>query len=139
MNATWGGLTFVGDEGAATYTLEKIIGWWGGVEMRHESTPRPNADGDFDSPAYLGGRVITLRGLIKADDDPAAFEAALAALDEAGDDGSKSEFTLEQASATYSVQARRHGTPDIDITVYGRSARYQLQLWAPDPTKELAP
>jgi len=139
MLATWGGLTFVGDDSAATYTLEKVIGWWGGVEMRHESTPRPNADGDFDSPAYLGGRVITLRGLILADDDPAAFEAALAALDEAGADGSKSEFTLEQAAATYSVQARRHGSLDFDPIVWGRRGRYQLQLWAPDPAKELVP
>lgn len=139
MNATWNGLTFVGGGGAATYTLETLTGWWGGVEMRHDSIPRPSGPGEFDAPAFLSGRVITLTGLILADDDPEAFEDAMTALEDAGADGSKSEFAVAKAGGgRATAQARRHGAVDIADIVYGRHARYQLQLWAPDPTKGFA-
>jgi hypothetical protein len=140
VNATLGGLTFVGDGSAATYTLEKLDGWFGGVEMRREMIPRPNSDGDFDSPGYLGGRVITLSGLILAADDAAAFETAMMALEDLLADGSMAEFAVTQAGGTYTAQVRRHGAPDIDASVlYGSVGRYQVQLWAPDPSKVLLP
>jgi hypothetical protein len=139
MNATLDGLTFVGDGDAATYTIETFKGLFDGVEMRHETIPRPNGHGDFDSPGFLSGRLITLTGLILAADDPSAFEAAVFALEDLLADGSKSELSVELASGTYTYQVRRHGAPDIDPIVWGRSARYQLQLWAPDPTKVLVP
>lgn len=138
MNATLDTLEFVADGSSGAYTLEDIIGWWGGVEMRHASTPRPNGHGDFDSPAYQSGRLVTLRGQVHATTD-ASFEAALQALENVLADGSKSALTVEQASTTYTLQVRRHGAPDIRILVYGRVASFQLQLWAPDPTKELVP
>lgn len=141
MIATLGGLTFVGDGSAATYTIERdgLKGWFDGVEMRHESIPRPLADGDFDSPGYLGPRLITLTGRILTNDDPAAFETAMAALDGLLADGSKDTFTVEQALGTYTAEVRRHGAPEIFIEVYGRRARYRLQLWAPDPAKVFVP
>ena len=138
MIATLGGLTFAGDASDATYTLAKLDGWWGGADLRHDTTHRPNGHGDFDAPGYLTGRLITLSGLIRAT-DATAFEAAMAALEDLLADGSKDEFAVEQASGTYTAQVRRQGEVDIDITVYGRSARYQLHLWAPDPTKVLVP
>lgn len=136
MIATLGGLTFVGDAGPATYTIEEggLVGWFGGVEMRHESIPRPLGNGDFPAPGYLGSRIITLSGLILAD-NATDFENAIAALEEVLDDGSEGEFAVEQATGTFTVQVRMHGAPDIDPQVYGSVARYQLQLWAADPTK----
>lgn len=138
MNATLGTLEFVADGTLGTYTLEEIIGWWGGVEMRHASTPRPNSDGDFDAPGYKSGRLITLRGHVNTSTD-SAFETAMQALEDVLADGSKSALTVEQASGTYEIQVRRHGSPDINVLVYGRAASFQLQLWAPAPDKELVP
>lgn len=138
MNATLDGLTFLGDGSLGTYTLEEITGWWGGVEMRHASIPRPNADGDFDAPVFQSGRLLTLVGHVHASTD-AAFETAMQALEDLLADGSKEALTVEQASATYAIEVRRHGLPDFAVLVYGRAARFQLHLWAPDPEKELVP
>jgi hypothetical protein len=141
MIATLGGLTFVGGGGAATYTIEDdgLKGWFEGVEMRRETIPRPNGDGDFDAPGHLGPRLITLTGLILTDDDPAAFEVAMKALEDLLADGGMGTFTVEQATGTYTSEVRRHGSPEVVIEMYGMQARYRLQLWAPDPTKVLLP
>lgn len=140
MNATLGGLTFVGGEGAATYTIweDGLNGWFEGVEMRRETIPRPNGNGDFDAPGYLGARYITLTGLILAD-DAAAFEAAMKALEDLLADGGMDTFAVEQETGTYTAQVRRHGSPEIAIEMWGKRARYRLQLWAPNPTKVLIP
>ena len=138
MNATLDGLEFVADGSVGTYTLEEIPGWWGGVSMRHEQTPRPNGHGDFDAPAYRSGRLVTLRGQVQASTD-AGFEAALQALEDVLADGSAGALTVAQASGTYTIQVRRHGDVDIDVLTFGRVARYQMQLWAADPDKELVP
>lgn len=140
--STYGGLTFYGDDTRpVTYTIWKdgLKGWFDGVEMRHESIPRPNGNGDFDAPGYLGPRVITQTGLILAEDDPEAFETAMSALENMGSDGSKTEFAVQQANGTFGVLARRHGAPEIIIELYGTRARYRFQVWAPDPTKVLIP
>jgi hypothetical protein len=140
VNATLGGLTFVGGEGAATYTIweDGLKGWFEGVEMRREVIPRPNSDGDFDAPGHLGPRYITLTGLVLAD-DTAAYEVALKALEDLLADGGIDTFTVEQESGTYTAEVRRHGSPEIVHEVWGKQARYRLQLWAPDPTKVLLP
>jgi hypothetical protein len=141
VNATLGGLTFVGGEGAATYTIweDGLNGWFEGAEMRREKIARPNGAGDFPAPGYLGPRLITLTGLILTDNDPAAFEVAIKALEDLLADGSTDTFTVEQASGTYTAEVGRDGTPEIAIELYGTRARYRLQLWAPDPVKVLLP
>ena len=140
MNATLGGLTFVGGGGAATYTIfrDGLKGWFEGVEMRRETIPRPNGNGDFDAPGYLGPRLITLSGFILTA-DASAFEVAMKALEDLLADGGMDTFAVEQATGTYTAEVRRHGSPEIIIEVYGSRARYRLQLWAPDPTKVLLP
>lgn len=136
--STYGGLTFYGDDTRpATYTIWKdgLKGWFSGVEMRHESIPRPNGDGDFDAPGRKGPRIITQTGLILADGDPEAFENAMSALGDMGSDGSKSEFAVQQATGTFGILARMHGEPEIIVELYGSRARYRFQLWAPLPAK----
>jgi hypothetical protein len=143
MRATLDGLEFVfAGSGDATYILDSndgLKGWFEGVEMRHEVVERPTGHGDFDAPAFLGSRLITLNGWILTDSDDAAYEVAMKGLEDLLADGSMSEFAVEQATGTYTCQVRRHGSPELDMVVYGRSARFQLQLWAPDPTKVLLP
>lgn len=137
MIATLGGLEFVGDgDDTATYTLDAdgLGGWFGGVEMRHDTIPRPSSHGDFDAPGFLSGRIITLSGLILTADD-SAFEAAIKALEALLADGSAGELEVQQTSGTYTAEVRRHGAPDIAVVVYGRVGRYQLQFWSPDPRR----
>src|SRR5687768_15573667 len=103
QHATLGGLTFVADGSPATYTINRrggLKGWFEGVEMRREIIRRPIGDGDFPAPGRLGPRLNTLSGLILANDDPVAFEAAMADLETLLDDGSMGTFTVVQASGT---------------------------------------
>jgi hypothetical protein len=141
VNVTVGGLTFVSEDGSApTYAIDKdgLKGWFEGVEMRREIIARPNGDGDFPTPGHLGPRLITLSGVITAGDD-AAFEVAMKALEDLLADGSMGTFSVEQATGTYTAEVGRVGSPEIIIEKYGVWARYRLEFWAPDPTKELVP
>jgi hypothetical protein len=135
MIATLGGLTFSGDQDDATYRIspDGFRGWFDGVEVRRDRVQRPTADGEFPSPGYLGARVITISGHVLAD-NAVDFENALNALATLLDDGSMSDLVVEQATGTFSIEVGRIGAPDIIIQSYGAVARYQLQLWAPDPT-----
>jgi hypothetical protein len=135
MIATLGGLTFVGDGGTATYSIfpDGLRGWFDGVEMRREKIARAAAVGDFPAPGFLGPRLITISGLIRATSD-VDFENAMSALATLLDDGSMDDLVVEQATGTFSISVGRDGAPDIVIEVYGSVARYRLQLWAPDPT-----
>ena len=147
MRATLDGLEFIGDptptelaSGDALYLIDPdgLKGWFDGVEMRHETTPRPNAPGDFDAPAFLGPRLISIRGSLVAS-SAVDFENAMAALDELLADGSMAEFAVVQATGTYTAQVRRHGAVEFKDARYGVMTRFRFELWAPDPTKVLVP
>lgn len=138
MYATLGGLTFRADDAPATYTLAKITGWWGGADFRHETTPRPTSDGDFDAPVTKGGLILSPEGQVHAS-GAVEFEDAVAALEDLLGDGSMDTLTVYQANGTYAVEVRRHGGLSLDVIAYGRLARYQFQLWAPNPAKVLVP
>lgn len=135
MHATIGSHEFRGDAEDSLFTLSRMPGWWGGGDFRHEQQGRPNGDGDFDAPVYRGGRIITLEGQVHAT-SKTQFENALDILDNLLGDGSMGTLTVYQATGSYSLQVRRHGGLNLDIVVYGRLARYQFQLWAPNPVKE---
>ena len=88
MRATLGGIEFISDptptelqSGDALYLVDEggLGGWFGGVESRHESTARPTAHGDFDAPAFLGPRIISIRGSVVAS-NAVDVENALASL-----------------------------------------------------------
>jgi hypothetical protein len=85
MQATVDGLTFYSDATtAATYTIESLTGWFEGVGVRFDRTPRPTADGVFDSPGYLDGRLISLQGLVLTSSEAAfAYRLSLFAPDPA--------------------------------------------------------
>lgn len=135
MYATFGGLTFVGDGGAATYTIGRngLTGWFEGVETQGEQVARQGADGGFDSPLYLGSRLITLNGLVRASSE-SGFEAALMGL-AALPTRALSTFTVTSDAGATSAQVRRVGKPDISVNHFGLSGSYQVQLLAPDPRR----
>lgn len=134
MFATVDGLTFYGDE-EGTYVLGEngIVGWFEGVEVRSMRIPRQNADGEFDSPGYLAGRLITLKGFVLTDSE-SAFEAALEAL---GDIPVRdlTEFTVTTDAGTKGAMVRRVDKPDINVKVWGKAADFQLTLLAPDSAR----
>lgn len=134
MYATIGSHTFQGGAEPSLFTLSKMHGWWGGGEFRHDQQQRPTADGDFDAPVYRAGRIITLEGQVHATSDT-QFENAIATLEDLLGDGSAGTLTVYQANGTYTIEVRRHGGLNLEILAYGRLARYQLQLWAPNPEK----
>jgi hypothetical protein len=135
MFATVDGLTFQGDGTAATYMLGEngIVGWFEGVGVRNARTARPTADGEFDAPGYLTGRLITVQGFVLTDSE-AAFEAAIEAL---GDIPvhDLTEFTVTTGAGTKAAMVRRVEKPDINVRVWGEVAEFRLSLFAPDPTR----
>lgn len=117
-----------------------IKGWWGGVSFRHESVDKPVGHGQFDAPAYRGPRLLNVEAQIFLPSyDEAAFESLMELVETVLDDGSMGTFAVHQSAGVYGVDVRRHDITDIVIVKYGRLARFQLPLWAPDGTKVLIP
>jgi len=133
MQINWCGLTFHGDAGDATYSIEPdgLTGILDGVSVRDDHTPRPTADGTFDSPAYLGGRAGSITGLVETWSDGEYVHAiqrltSIPAL-------ALSRLTALGAGRAMWTDARRVGEVSVKHLVYGRVARYMVQWFAPDP------
>lgn len=142
VEATVGGLTFVGGGGAATYTISSdgLKGWFvGGTSMRREYVDRPTHDGQFATPGYLSGRIVEIAGLVRGDGDPVAFEDALDALDALLADGGSDTLTVTTPKGARTATVYRYGEPQLRITVFGSLAEFRIQLWAPDPAREVVP
>jgi hypothetical protein len=141
ITATIGGLTF--QSGAsATYTIGEngLEGWFvGGASMRREYVDRPNHPGQFATPGYLSGRIVTLSGKVLGTGDEEAFEDALDALDALLEDGGSDTLTVTTPKGAKTATVFRYGEPQLRIVVYGSVAEYQIQLWAPDPEKVVVP
>jgi hypothetical protein len=141
ITATIGGLTF--QSGAsATYTIGEngLEGWFvGGTSMRREYVDRPNHPGQFATPGYLSGRIVTLSGKVLGTGDEEAFEDALDALDALLEDGGSDTLTVTTPKGAKTATVFRYGEPQLRILVYGSVAEYQIQLWAPDPEKVVVP
>lgn len=137
VEASVGGLTFVGGGGAATYTIEVdgLKGWFtGGTSMRREYVDRPNQPGQYATPGNPSGRIVTLSGLVLAS-SAAAFENALDALDQLLADGGYDTLTVTTDNGATTAEVARYGEMQSRIVVWGSVAEYQIQLWAPDPAR----
>jgi hypothetical protein len=142
ITATVGGLTFQAGGAAATYTIAEngLEGWFvGGTSMRREYVDRPTHDGQFATPGYLSGRIVTLSGRVLGTGDEEAFEDALDALDALLEDGGSDTLTVTTPKGAKTATVFRYGEPQLRILVYGSTAEYQIQLWAPDPAKVVVP
>lgn len=139
--ATVDGLTFA-DDGSATYTIDGdgLKGWFvGGASMRREYVDRPNQHGQFATPGYLSGRIVTISGQVQVVDDAAAFEAALDALDGLLADGGSATLTVTTPAGAKTATVFRYGEPQFRPILWGSTADYQFQLWAPDPERVVVP
>lgn len=121
------------DATASPYTITSIDGWDDGVDTRRESIDRPGGHGQFHTPGYLSGRLITIAGEIYTDSD-AAQDHAILRLTGALADGSTGKLTVTTSQTAWAM-VQRNGPPDIVRDRWGLLATYQLQLWAVDPRK----
>jgi hypothetical protein len=118
----------------AKFTIETdgIAGLFGGVGVRGERIPLPSAHGDYDLPVYREARLLKFSGDVNSDGlsdqqkDLSRLGAVLA-------DGQKSTLAFQADGGPRRCSVRLADTPDIEVVVPGKFARYQLQLIAPDP------
>jgi hypothetical protein len=138
--ATVGGLTFNGS-GVGPYTIDPdgLKGWFlGGASMRREYVDRPTQPGQFATPGYLSGRIVEITGKVLADTEE-AFESALDALEGLLSDGGSDTLTVTTASGAKTATVSLYGEPQLKMIRWGSSAEYQIQLWAPNPVREIVP
>lgn len=136
FQARIGGLTFEGGAGTATYDIapDGLRGWFEGVDVRSERYPRPSSHGFFPGEVLRGGRTITLRGKIHSRGS-ADQEHALARLTGLLGDGQIGRFTVQTPSGSTWADVQLDDVPEVTMQVYGQTAEYRLQLWAPDPIR----
>lgn len=136
MRIRLGGLTFLGDAGEATFTVERdaLQGWIGkgGVGVRREDSPRPLGHGSLRQRGYRTGRLITWSGEILTK-TPAEQDHALAQLSGVLGDGDFGRLTIDSAFGTHWCDVQLDDEPRVRRVLYGRAATYSIGVWCPDP------
>ncbi|MFL6072743.1 MAG: phage distal tail protein [Mycobacteriales bacterium] len=130
--AGWAANT-VDDDGVEWWVTEED-GWSGPPEIRLDLAARPQRDGSFDAPSFLGARIVTLTGTAVAP-DPDTKERAkdrLAAL--LADGSTLADLTVQERTVVRTARVRLSGQTKItDETPY--TFTWSVQLTAPDPLR----
>lgn len=136
FEAKLGGLTFVGGDGEATYTIQDdgLSGWFDAPGVRSERAVVPAGDGEFDAPTFMEARLIELRGLVFAD-SVFGYEQAVRDLMRAGSSRSRTRFSVMSPAGSQWAWVRPADDARVTPLVYGRVAEYRLTLKAADPRK----
>ncbi|QLD10888.1 hypothetical protein [Microbacterium oleivorans] len=113
-----------------------FTGWDDGVTMRSETIARPQAHGDFDTPGYLSGRLVPMKGTCFADSMEDLEEMRDMFVGHGGD-GGKFTVTVERNGRTLFGSARQAAgtTPTFEDIGTGRRAKWSASWWFPDPLK----
>lgn len=130
------GLVFEGGDGPAVYDIatDGLRGWFEGVDVRSERHPRPSSNGFFPSEVLRGGRTITLKGLVHSRGD-VDQERALARLTGLLANGQTGRLTVQTPNGETWADVELDDKPEITMLMYGQTAEYRLQFWAPDPMR----
>lgn len=131
MRVEWAGVEFIGDLKDGRFTLAEFEGLYDGTSPRGERTERPTGDGEFDSTMYLTGRSGAITGLLNAT-SPFDYEKALRELASLPF-RTPMPLTAHTEEGALWINARRSDAPSIQHLVYGRTARFQIPWFAPDP------
>lgn len=136
MRVRIGGLLFEGDEGETEFSIfqDGLRGWFDGVSVRRDSTPRPSAHGEFPSRGYRGGRLVTLEGRVYSS-SPQEQEHLFSRLTGLLGDGQTGRLVVDNAGDSKWADVQLDDAPEITQETYGELARYRLQLWAVDPLR----
>lgn len=131
-----GSLVFRGGEGMHGFYVENggLTGWFDGPNTRADQTEIPQGHGDFDVPVFMGSRVISVAGWCHSKDarQMEHFQHQLTGLLAHGGTG---RLQVDGPSNSLWADVHRFGQPQFVPEVWGQSARYQVQFWAPDPRK----
>lgn len=136
MRITLDGIHFRGDGGPALFAVEHgaLRGWFEAPGVRRGETSRPLADGSFLAPSFRSGRSVSWRGLIHSR-SPFEQREAMEQLSGVCSGTGLSRLTVQAHGETTWADVHLAAEPSIEILNYGRLARYDLELWAPDPRR----
>lgn len=116
--------------------LSTLEGWWNAPDVRAESMPKPDADGDHEGQVLLGPRPLHLGGLIVAPSRPVLLEemerfgSILTAAPRFG----TLVVTEQERGLARQCQVRRVQAPDV-VPVSSRVAKWSWYLRAADPMR----
>lgn len=71
-----------------------VDGWWGRPVASASSSARPGAHGEFDVPSYMGGRIVTIKGVVES--DPLEWDRWCDRLSGVGADGGRVRVVVEE-------------------------------------------
>jgi len=132
-----GGLVFYGqDKSTSTgfYLDEGEFAWFDGVDVRRDTTERPQAHGSFDTPGFLGSRTIPMKGICLASStaELAHMGNQLKGVLAGGGSGRvQVVWNGETTWADVRLAAQTKFSPD-PVNLVGD---FQITFWAADPRK----
>ncbi len=126
------GVSFFGTRPVEGFALVRMDGWSSPAGVRGESTERPAADGEFDTPVYRGARLITMSGWarVAALNDLADLESRFTGILV---DGRSGRFVVSEYGRTLHASVRLYGQPSFVRRGSTRYADWSLKLRAADP------
>lgn len=133
MHITLDGLHFRGDASRATFTVENgaLEGWFESPGVRRDDAPRPLGDGSFTAETFRAGRSIAWSGLILTD-SPREQRTALEQLAGMCSGRGLYRLSVQHESVPTWADVQLAQAPEATVLVYGRVARYDVELFAPD-------
>lgn len=134
MRIDLAGLTFRGDAAPALFTVESdgVSGWFESVDIRRDDSDRPLSHGSTYAPTFRTGRRVSWTGLILTK-SASEQDRAMAQLRGMLSDGQSGRLTVENAGTLRWSDVVLNGAPTVRMVVYGRIARYRVEVWARDP------
>lgn len=110
-----------------------IKGVWEGVDVRREDAARPLAHGSFDTPGFLGSRVIPISGHVSTA-TPAALVHEMNRLTGLLSDGQAGRLSLEDDAETTWIDVRLGGATQVS-QLDETTAKFLVTLFAADPRR----
>lgn len=110
-----------------------IKGVWEGVSVRREDTARPLSHGSFDSPVFLGSRVIPVSGHFSAP-SPAALVHEMNRLTGLLSDGESGRLNLDDDMGATWIDVRLGGPTQI-TQMDATTAKFLVTFFAADPRR----
>lgn len=136
MHITLDGVHFRGGLEKALFTVDhgSLKGWFEAPGVRRNDEPRPLADGSFTAPTFRSGRSVSWSGLILTK-TPAEQHHAMEQLAGMCSGEGLSRLTVQHESHATWADVQVMQPPEVTVEAYGRVARYDVELWAPDPRR----
>ena len=133
MHITLDGVHFRGGLEKALFTVDhgSLKGWFEAPGVRRNDEPRPLADGSFTAPTFRAGRSVSWSGLILTK-TPAEQHHAMEQLAGMCSGQGLSRLTVQHESHATWADVQIMQPPEVTVEAYGRVARYDVELWAPD-------